>query len=105
MTGRETRERSPDRSASTRRTSARRTRSRAASTRARSWAASGTTFLPASVGVEVEQRGVDVVPDGADDGGAGLGDRTDHRLVGKGEQLLERTTTAGDDDDVDGRHR
>ena len=52
MTGRDTSDRSPERSDSTRRTSARRTRSRAASTRARSCAASGTTFLPASVGVE-----------------------------------------------------
>src|SRR6478735_2861271 len=55
------------------------------------------------VGDEVEERRVDVVPDGADDGSAGLGDRTDHRLVGEGKQLLERTSATSDDDDVDGR--
>ncbi len=53
------------------------------------------------VGDEVEQGLVDVVADGADDRGACSGDGADHRLVGEGQQLLERPAAAGDDDDVD----
>ena len=53
------------------------------------------------VGDEVEQRGVDVVPDGADDRGARGGDRPQHRLVAERQEVLDAATAAGDDDDVD----
>ena len=53
------------------------------------------------VGDEVEQRGVDVVPDRADHRGDGRGDGPQHRLVRERQQVLDAATATGDDDDVD----
>ena len=43
----------------------------------------------AEVGDEVEQRGVLLVPDGADERGAAAGDRADESLVGERQQVLD----------------
>ena len=55
----------------------------------------------ASVGDVIEQRRVDVVPDGADDGSARGADGPHERLVAEPEQVLEGAAAARDDDDVD----
>ena len=88
--------------------SARRPRSREWRMPCRSACASGTTRLPASVGVEARQSAtwsssgsVDVVADRRDDGGAGGGDRADQGLVAERQEVLDRAAAAGDDDDVD----
>ena len=110
MTGRERIATRCRRSLATRPATARRARWRGLLRRAaRSSAASGTTRLAASVGVEarrvgdeVEQGGVDVVADGADDGGAGGGHGSQQALVAERQQVLDGATAAADDDDVDG---
>ena len=53
------------------------------------------------VGDEVEQRGVDVVADGAHDRRAGRRHGPDEGLVAERQQVLDPASAAGDDDDVD----
>ena len=55
----------------------------------------------AVVGDEVEQRGVDVVADGADHGRAGARHRPHQGLVAERQEVLDPAAAAGDDDDVD----
>ncbi len=57
----------------------------------------------AHVGDEVEDGGVGLVPDGGDQRRGDGGDRPHDRLVGEGEQVLDRAASAGHHDDVDGR--
>lgn len=58
----------------------------------------------APVGDVVEQRGVLVVADGADDGCEAVGDHADERLVAEGQEVLDGAAAAGDHDDVDVAH-
>ena len=53
------------------------------------------------IGDEVEQRGVLLVADGADDRGEACGHQAAEGLVGERQQVFERAAAAGDDDHVD----
>ena len=59
----------------------------------------------AAVGGEIDQSGVGLVPDRADQRNRAVGNSADHLLLVERPQILDRPTPARDDDQVGARHR